>query len=218
MSLWDALFGRTRLKRPNMDDLFALATAAVTLEVEVRWQPAGRAGVCLKPVTSGDFAAAEAELRELVQVAARDSGTRVEVLTDAYRFRWLLLADPDFEDLVTLVHLIGRELEAHGYGAQLLSAVFRFQELALADGAVAGSRWEQPPAGPGSHGEQPPSGPGRACYLIYNYKRGNFYPFCPTGKQRRDHAAETRAAALMEQELPMEKDLTRWFPIWDCPV
>jgi len=195
VSLWDALFGRTRLKKANMDDLFALPTAQITLEVDVGWKPAGRAGVCLKPVTSGDFAQAERELQELVRAAARGTGTTVDVTTDEYSYRWLLLEDPDFDDLVTLVHMTGRELESQGYGAQLLSAVFRFRPTDNANTDVS------------------------AGYLIYNYKRGNFYPFCPTGaNKKRDNATEMRVSALTEDELPVEKDLKRWFPLWDCPV
>jgi hypothetical protein len=185
------LFGRTRLKKANMDDLFALPTAQITLEADVGWKPAGRAGVCLKPVTSGTFAQVEAELRELVEIAARDIGSVVDISTDEYGYRWLVLEDPDFEDLVTRVHLAGRELEEQGYGAQLLSAVFRFRRSSAQ------------------------STPG---YVIYNYKRGNFYPFCPTGDKERDNSAELRVSALMEEELPMEKELERWFPVWDCPV
>lgn len=194
MGFFDVLFGRTRLKKPKTEPFFALATAQVGLEVELGWKPSDRAGICLKPVTSGDFSQAMRELEELVRYVARDTDTRVTVEEDEYHFRWILLEDPDFEDQVNLVHLVAQELLAQGYGEQMLAAVFRFAE------------------------------DGKARYLIYNYKRGNFYPFIPTdpgGAKKegsRDNAAEIRAGALLKKELPLESDQSRWFALWGFPV
>ena len=42
-------------------------------------------------------------------------------------YEWLMVHDPDFEDLVTTVHLIGSELKARGFGPQLLAAAFPFE-------------------------------------------------------------------------------------------
>jgi hypothetical protein len=54
---------------------------------------------------------------------------------------------------------------------------------------------------------------------VYLYKRGTFYPFAPVDPdaQRRDSALELQVRALVASDLPIESDLTRWFPIWGAP-
>jgi hypothetical protein len=185
----DVVFGRKRLKEASGDKIFALSTARVTLEVELGLKPAGAAAVCFKPLSAGEFVRAENELQDLLDIAARDTGSRIRRKSDEYGFEWLIVEDPDFEDLVTTVHLVGSELKARGFGPQLLAAIFRF------DG-----------------GEHP-------VYFIYGYKRGAFWPFVPTGKdQERDNAEELKLKAELERELPIEADLSRWFAMFDAPL
>jgi hypothetical protein len=183
------LLGRKQLKSANTDKLFALSTAQVTLESELGLKSSGAAAVVFKPMSAGGFVRAENELQELLEVAARDSGSKLSRSTDTFGFEWLVIRDPDIEDLVTTVHLVGSELAARGFGPQLLAAVFRFD------------------------GESHP------VYLIYGYKRGAFWPFVPTGKeQERDNAEELELKAKLEHELPIEPDLTRWFGVFDAPL
>lgn len=190
MGFLDALFGRSRPTRPKTEAFFALSTAQVTLETSLQWKSAGRAGVCYRPVESGDFADVEKELEELLRFSSEESHARVEFQRDAYGYRWAILTDPDFDDLVTTVHMVAETLKEKGYGSQLLSAVWRFL-----------------------------TEEGRGAYLVYNYKRGNFYPFIPAeGEKKRNNALELRAGAVLEGELPWETDPTRWYALWDCPV
>ncbi len=189
MGLRDVLFGRKQLKEASGERLFALSTAQVTLESDLGLKTAGSAAVVFKPLSAGEFVRAENELQELLEVAARDSGSKIERKSDSYGYEWLVVRDDDLEDLVTTVHLIGSELKARGFGPQLLAAVFRF------DGA-----------------EHP-------VYWIYGYKRGAFWPFVPTGEgQARDNAKELELKAKLERELPIEQDLTRWFGVFDAPL
>ena len=60
----------------------------------------------------------------------------------------------------------------------------------------------------------------RAFQLVYLFKRGTFYPFAPVdaAKERRDTELELRIRTMVGADLPMEADLTRWFPMWDMPV
>jgi len=189
LGLRDVLFGRKQLKEASGERLFALSTAQVTLESDLGLKTAGSAAVVFKPLSAGEFVRAENELQELLEVAARDSGSKIERKSDSYGYEWLVVRDDDLEDLVTTVHLIGSELKARGFGPQLLAAVFRF------DGA-----------------EHP-------IYWIYGYKRGAFWPFVPTGEgQARDNAKELELKAKLERELPIEQDLTRWFGVFDAPL
>ena len=56
-------------------------------------------------------------------------------------------------------------------------------------------------------------------YWIYNYKRGAYYPFVPAGgPQSRDSERELRLRAQIGNELPVEAELERWFPLWGIPI
>jgi hypothetical protein len=189
VGLGDILFGRKRLKEASGEKLFALSTARVTLETELGLKPAGVAALCFKPLSAGEFVRAENEMQELLDVAASSSGSRIRRRSDQFGFEWLIVEDEDFEDLVTTVHLVTSELQARGFGPQLLASIFRFEG-----------------------GKDP-------VYWIYGYKRGAFWPFVPTGKdQERDNAEELELKAKLERELPIEEDLSRWFGMFDAPV
>jgi hypothetical protein len=189
VGLGDVLFGRKKLKGANLDRLFALSTAQVTLEAELGLKPTGVAAVVFKPLSAGEFMQAERDIDELLGVAARDSGSKVSRRSDSFGFQWLVIHDSDFEDLVTTTNLVGSELQSRGFGAQLLAAVFEFKG-----------------------GEHP-------VYLIYGFKTATFWPFVPTGKdQERDNAEELKLKAELEPELPIEPDLSRWLALFDAPL
>jgi len=189
MGLLDSFFGKKRLKGATLDRLFALSASVVAIEADLGLQPAGAAAVVFKPLSAGEFVRAENEIQELLDVAARDSSSKIERTHDTYGYEWFVIRDPDVEDLVTSTHLISSELRDRGFDEQLLAAVFLFKG-----------------------GEHP-------VYLIYGYKRGTFWPFIPTGKeQERDNAEELRMKAELEKEIPIEQDLTRWFGLFGAPL
>ena len=78
MPLFDVLFGRKKLKGPAQERLFAITTAAVTLDTEVGLKPAGAAAVVFKPLSAGDFARAESDIQELLSAVAESSGSKLE--------------------------------------------------------------------------------------------------------------------------------------------
>jgi hypothetical protein len=189
LGLRDVLLGRRGLKKAQREALFALPAAAVTMDVELGLKPAGVAAVIFKPLSAGEFVRAENEMQELLDLAARESSSKVERSTDAFGYEWIIVRDNDFEDLVTTVHLIGSELAARGFGEQLLAAAFKFQ------------------------------GRDRPVFWIYGYKRGAFWPFVPTGEgQERDNAEELELKAKLEKELPIEPDLSRWLALYGAPL
>ena len=53
---------------------------------------------------------------------------------------------------------------------------------------------------------------------MYLAKQGTFYPFAPTGHEQRDTELELRLKGVLADDLPVEPDLSRWFPIWDLPI
>ena len=58
MGLRDVLFGKKKLEEPREDRLFALTTAAVTLDTELGLKSAGAGAIAFKPQSSGDFRSA----------------------------------------------------------------------------------------------------------------------------------------------------------------
>ena len=202
MSFLDALLGRSKPQPANLDALFALPSAAVTLEASTGLKPSGRAGVCFKPAGGETFAEAGEELRQLLQLEAKDPGTEVSWQDDSYGYRWVVLALPDLSGLVTAAHLVNTTLQDHGFGSQLLCSVFGF-----APGEPATDTTER--ANPQVAGN---------CFLVYLYKRGTFYPFAPLGGEKRDNELELALRGVLMNELPIETDLTRWFPLWGLPL
>ena len=192
MGLRDVLFGRKKLKDPARERLFAISTARITLQTELNLKPAGAAGVCFKSLSAGEFVRAENELQQLLDAVAHESGSKVERKSDDMGFEWLVVRDDGFEDLVASVHLVASELQDRGFGPQLRAAVFPFQ----------GNGFDE-----------------KRVLWIYGFKRGAFWPFVPTGEgQERDNAEELELKAKLENELPIEQDLTRWFALFNAPV
>ena len=188
MGVRDVLFGRKKLSEPSEDRLFALTTAAVTLQTELGLVTAGAAAVAFKPQSSGEFRSAFDDIDKLIAAVAQQSGSQVERKSDEFGFDWIIVRDPDLEDLVGTAHTLAAELTAQGFGAQLLAAAFPF-----------------------TGGEHP-------VYWIYGFKRGAYWPFVPLGGQKRDNSTELELKAKLEKELPVEQDLTRWFALFDAPV
>ncbi len=192
MGLRDVLFGRKQLKGPAAERLFAISTAAVTLEAELALRFAGAGALVYKPVSAGEFELVEQDVDGLLRAAAKESGSTVESKKDDFGYDWVVVRDPDLEDVVTSVHAAAAELEARGFGGQLLAAVFRFE---------------------GRNGAE------RPVYWIYGYKTGTFWPFVPAGEgQKRDNAQELELKSKLESELPVEQDLTRWLALFDAPL
>jgi hypothetical protein len=185
----DALLGgRRKLSGPAPDRLFAMSTAYVQLETGLGIKSRGAAGLVFQPLGTADFESLMKDTQELLDSASAETGTTTETKVDEYGYRWALLRDPDFEDLVVAVNTVSSQLDSGGYGDRLLCAVFAFEEN------------------------------GKPIYWIYNYKRGTFYPFVPTGKQARDSEREFRLKAQMADELPLEEELGRDLPLWDIPI
>jgi len=187
----DSILGRTKPKRANLDALFAVPGAAITLEASMGVTSAGAAAVCFKPASAYDFATTTNEIQELLELQAKDTGSEISQHQDSYGYHWIIVHDPDLSDLVTSVHMVNSTLAERGFDNQLLASVFAFRGD---DGGVV--------------------------HLVYLFKRGTFYPFVPAlgGGERRDNQKELQLQAALGHEVPLEADLTRWFPIWGAPI
>jgi len=224
VGLLDTILGRTKQVRPDLDALFALPSAAVTLETAAGFVLSGHAGVVWKPPAGRSVDDVQQEIAELLEIDDGPSGPgpaaesapvvpegsatpgasgtsltpdRPGVLSqevDTFGYRWLLLEDADTEQLVTRVHMVNTLLSENGWGPQLLCSVFGVR----------------PVAGAGNQDH--------SFFLVYLFKRGTFYPFAPVGSQRRDNELELRIRSMLGSDLPVEQDVSRWFPLWDLPL
>ncbi|MEA2391397.1 MAG: hypothetical protein QOK31_1506, partial [Solirubrobacteraceae bacterium] len=164
-------------------------TANVTLTEELGLVSRQVAGIVFQPLATADFESIARDMEEVLRGTSGDSGTSVQTKDDSYGYRWMVLGDEDFDDLVVGVNAVSSALETGGYGERILCAVFSFED-----------------------------GQKRPFYWIYNYKRGRFYPFAPAGPQERDTERELRLKAQIGAELPIEDELERWFPLWGAPI
>ena len=190
MGFLDVLRGKRTLRQPTDDRLFAMSTAVVTLQGELGLQPGGKAGIVFQPLGTADFDAIVKDMEEVLGATGGETGTTIDKRDDSFGYRWMVLSDPDVEDLVVGLNAVSSALRDGGYGDRILAALFPFSDTN-----------------------------GRRVYWIYNFKRATYYPFVPApGQQARDNEAELRLKAQAEKELPIEQDLGRWFPLWDIPL
>ncbi|OEV09134.1 PspA-associated protein PspAB [Streptomyces nanshensis] len=239
MGLLDALLGRSKPVRPDLDRLFALPAAAVTLQAGAGLVPTGTGSVCFASVEGGAFQQLRRDVRELLDAdlsrgaeagvgpgaeavidtgagtgsgagtgngpataaesgagTAEQSGTPVEFSQDEYGYTWLVARHPAQElgELVGDLHAVNTLLEENGFGPQLLCSFVAFRS-------------------------EPGAEPARSLALVYLYKRGTFYPFAPHPgrKEKRDSELELQMRGLLTDDLPVEPDLGRWFPVWGAP-
>jgi hypothetical protein len=191
VGFFDALLGgsKGKLKGAAPDRLFAMTTANITLETGLGLKHRECAGVVFQPIGTADFKQIVAETEELLAGTAEETGTQVTTHDDEFGYRWLILRDADFDDLVVAMNTVSVQLQSAGYGDRLLAAVFGFSEN------------------------------GKPIYFIYNFKRGAYYPFVPApGKQARNTERELQIKSQLGAELPWEADMARWFPLWDIPL
>ncbi|AEW97727.1 MULTISPECIES: PspA-associated protein PspAB [Streptomycetaceae] len=190
MGFLDTLLGRSKPVRPDLDQLFGLPSAAVTLQAAAGLRPTGQGSVCFAAVEGGAFAQLRAEVQGLLDADVAGGAAPVEFSQDSYGYTWLLSRhDPDdVAGLVNDLHAVNTTLQDGGFGPQLLCSLVGFQDAE-----------------------------GRALALVYLYKRGTFYPFAPRRGEKRDNALELQVKALIGNDLRVEEDLSRWFPVWGAP-
>lgn len=140
----------------------------------------------------GGFARLQEDVRELLDADTERGGVPVEFSRDAYGYTWLLARHPadDSAALVNDLHAVNTLLQDGGFGPQLLCSLIGFRDAE-----------------------------GRALALVYLYKRGTFYPFAPLpgDVEKRDNQLELQVRGVLGDDLRVEKDLSRWFPVWGAP-
>jgi hypothetical protein len=192
MGFLDTLFGRTKPVQPKLDDLFGLPSAAITLQASSGFTPTGSGSVCFRAVEGKTFTDVQKDVRELLDMdtGKPGGGLPVEVTRDSYGYTWLVSShmSDETEALVTDLHAVNSALVDNGFGPQLLCTLVAFRDEAE-----------------------------RRLALVYLYKRGTFYPFAPLPGEQRDNGLELQIKGALGDDLKIEQDLTKWFPVWGAP-
>lgn len=190
MGLLDSLLGRNKKVAPNLDALFAVPSTAISLEATLGLRPTGVGAVSVKLTEGAAYASAHADAEALLRF---EPDAHVEDSEDEFGFRWTTVRTTPgaLGELVTALHGANTTYATAGFGSALLCTTIGFA------GEVDGRQ--------------------RSLALVYLYKRGTFYPFAPSGAQQRDSAFELQVRSALGSDLPVEAELSRWFPVWGAP-
>lgn len=174
--------------RPPQEDPLFLLSSVRDRLTAHGWQFQGGSGVAVKRYDGSAFEAASEVVLDLLQRYTAEHSMQVTASNDDYGYRWFLQSGGDVADHTVGLHSVSRVLNEHGFLDGILAAALKY---------TAGNT---------------------TFYLVYNFKRGHFYPFSPTGNsEARDTAAEFNLTAE-SPELPWEVDTGCWYPIWGIPV
>ena len=188
MGLWETVRARTQPKRNDLDALFLVPSAAITLQTALGFEPTGSGSVCYRAASGAAFAQTQEEVVALLR--DDEDAPDVSVSQDDFGFTWLVVTGEggDMSALCTDLHAVNTTLELNGFDSGLLCSMVPFAN-------ASGQRFG----------------------LTYLYKQGTFYPFAPSGDQTRDTLLELSVRDLLAPELPMEPDLARWLAVWKAP-
>jgi hypothetical protein len=188
-------FGKFIKKKYNSktdsDVLFSLSSAYLTIESKMGLKNSGRCALSLKSISGMYFNEMKDDIKRFLDISKTDFELTYRTVTDSYGYLWVILEGKRMEDLLAGISAVGDTVDEKGFSNQLLAAIFEFTD--------DGNRKE---------------------YLVYNYKRNRFYPFVPldNGKKSRNTEEEMKIMATIGDEVPLERDMTLWYPLWDLPL
>jgi hypothetical protein len=119
---------------------------------------------------------------------AQEASTRLE--TDEHGYHWITVRHQWFDGLAAGIRMVGEAFLKQDYGERIVAAVFPFM-------------WKE-----------------KKVYLIYLPGSGRFSPFVPVSKQDdlRDLPLESRMEQALRRDIPTERDMSQWYPMWDMPI
>ena len=176
--------------------MFSLSSAYVTLEVKLGLKVTGRCALTFKRVSGTFFYQMEQDIKQFLGNLQPEFDLTWRITTDAYGYNWIVFEGKRIEDLLAGLTTVSDIVEEKGFSDHLLAAVFEFSSIR----------------------EEGARGGGHRQYLIYNYKRNKFYPFVPVGEKTIDAEQQMKITATVAEEIPFERDVTLWYPLWDLPL
>ena len=190
--LWKHSGNTTKKTQGDFDAINSLSSAYIALETKLNLTSTGRTAVCIKRASAQEFNEMKQEIEKFLEASKADFDLSFHAVVDPYDYLWIVILSKTIEDNVAVITAIGDTIDQKGFSDRLLASVFEFNNGTLIE------------------------------YLIYNYKIDKFYPFVPINEQQkqRNHSEELKimSALIDEKKLPFEKDMSRWYPIWNIPV
>lgn len=182
--------GGSKKWETDSDTISSLSSAYIALKTRLDLKSTGRSAICIKKVDLVPFGEMKQEIENFLDASNADFELAYRTIVDPYEYLWIIIMTKTLEDNVAAIISIGDTIEEKGFSDKLLASIFDFN-----DGSTAN-------------------------YLIYNYKLDKFYPFVPISEQqkRRDHDKELKIMSAVGDELPVEKDMSNWYPIWNIPI
>ena len=176
------------------DSIFSLSSAYITLDTKLGLVTTGKCAISIKATNGRYFYEMQQEIERFITGAKPDIDLQYRTVTDSYGYLWMVLEGKKIEDLLAGITSIDDTVKEKGFSDELLAVVFQFSSN-RAD----------------STGD-------KKYHLVYNYKRDNFYPFVSTGAKTRNTEEEMKIMAAIGEEVPFEKDMALWYPLWDLPL
>lgn len=182
----------------DSEALFSLSSSYITLETKLGLVSTGRCSLGVKSVSGGQFFQMKSEVKSFLDSIRSEFDLIYSMTEDSYGYLWITFEARKVEDLLAGLTAVGDTILEKGFGNHILAAVFEFQS---------------------SMDDAENSSTGGFAYLIYSYKRNKFYPFVPQGSgKNRSTEREMQVMATVANEMPFEKDMTLWYPLWDLPL
>jgi hypothetical protein len=196
VGLFDSILGRSKPAKPDLDQLFALPAASITLDVSMGFHPTGNGSVAFRAPEGRAFADVQAEVQALLDA---DGGPKVEAEVDAYGYTWLVVRTdpPDVASLVTDLHAVNSTLADSGFGPTLLCSLVAFSDGDRTLGMVYLFK--------------------QGTFYPFAPKTGTGTTIDGTAARRRDNLLEIQVRDLLTGELRLEKATSRWFAVWGAP-
>jgi hypothetical protein len=150
----------------------------------------------IKAVDGMHFSVMREDIQHFLDASKTEFNLSYRTITDSYGYLWVIIEAKHMEDILAGITAIGDTVYEKGFSDKLLAAIFQFS----------------------NNNVESNNNNNNMQYLIYNYKRNNFYPFIPTGQKNRDTEQEMKILSALGQEVPFEKDMSFWYPMWDLPL
>src|ERR671922_1342378 len=191
--LWKRSSGNTSKKiEADFDAINSLSSAYIELETKLHLKSTGRTAICIRRANTPQFNEMKQEIEKFLEASKVDFELTFRTVVDPYDYLWIIILSKTIEDNVAAITSIGDTIEEKGFSDRSLASVFELNN--------------------GTTNE----------YLIYNYKLDKFYPFVPINEQQkqRNHSEELKIMSVLadEKKLPFEKEMSKWYPIWNIPV
>lgn len=186
----------------DSEAIFSLSSATITLETKQGLKPTGRCALTVKSTSGLYFNEMKDEIQRFLAISKPDLQFDYRTVVDSYGYLWLILAGRTIEDALAAITAVVDTIQEKGFSSQILASIFEFRQVRELDSSSEKNN---------NHSSMR--------FLVYNYKSNKFYPFVPFfGERSRDTENEMRIMATLQKEIPFEKDMSMWYPLWDLPL